>query len=364
MKGLTLPLACLAGNKPTDIRLQLLRLDYAPTPLTGKKPVLTNWTQQSEINEVQIAWWSAKWPGATNTGIVTRLTPTLDLDIMNEEAASAAEEIVRAHYSERGRILVRIGQVPKRAIFFKADEPFRKITIPLLASPSGQQLEFLGAGQQCAVHGLHPITGQPFEWVGAPLWEVPRTELPLIGELEARELVDEIAEMLCREFGYRRGHDPLMTARTPHFSGPPVDHAVSRELPKDLYFMVRRKLVPLSETVTKRHWRRLEGMLACVVYGEEHNHNKVLNWAAYSIARDLVSIGILTYESAEKLLTRAAFGYARRDGERAAADTIKSGLRAGLKDAALIHEGSREKVGCARWSQQMMMEADDAESAL
>ena len=77
---------------------------------------------------------------------------------------------------------------------------------------------------------------------------------------------------------------------------------VFRELPKALYFRVR-ELVPLSDIVTRHHWRRVEGMLRCVVYGDEGNHNAVLNWAAYYIARDLIPVGILTRENAETLLT-------------------------------------------------------------
>jgi hypothetical protein len=119
----------------------------------------------------------------------------------------------------------------------------------------------------------------------------------------------------------------------------PPRAGVFRELPKDLYFHVR-KLMPLSETVAKHHWRRVDGMLRCVVYGDEGNHNHVLNWAAYWIAHDIVAKDILTLENAWMLLLEAASGYASRDGEQAAWRTIRSGLKAGLKDA-----GSEAFVG-------------------
>ena len=111
----------------------------------------------------------------------------------------------------------------------------------------------------------------------------------------------------------------------------PPKAGVFRELPKNLYFRVK-KLVPLSETVERHHQRRIEGMLRCVVFGDEGNHNHVLNWAAYWIAHDLIPLGILTHEIAETLLAQAANGYASRDGMRAAWGTIQSGLRAGLRD--------------------------------
>jgi hypothetical protein len=119
--------------------------------------------------------------------------------------------------------------------------------------------------------------------------------------------------------------------------GPPMYQppkaGVFRELPKDLYFRVR-KLIPLSETVERHHWRRVDGMLRCVVFGDEGNQNAVLHWAAYWMAHDLIPKGILSRENAEELLTMAARGYAARDGMRAAWGTIQSGLRAGLRDAA------------------------------
>src|SRR6516165_9993342 len=190
---------------PSELRVHLHRNGYAPLPLSGKAPVLQNWQQKTETNAQEIELWSSIYPGATNTGALTRLMPTLDLDILNEEAVRAAEEIVRSHHEEHGLVLVRIGRPPKRAIPFRTDEPFKKIQVGLIA-PNGaeEKIEFLGDGQQVAVAGLHPDTNQPYRWHGGELWQTPRDELPYIREAEARALIDKIVEMLCREFGYRR----------------------------------------------------------------------------------------------------------------------------------------------------------------
>jgi hypothetical protein len=190
---------------PLDVRLLLLRNGYAPLPLAGKAPTLKKWQEKADSNAGEIELWSSTWPDATNTGALTRLLPTLDLDILNEEAARAAEEIARAHHEEHGLVLVRIGRPPKRAIPFRTDEPFKKILVSLIA-PNGaeEKVEFLGDGQQVAVAGLHPDIGQPYRWHGGELWQIARDELPYIREAEARVLVDEIVETLCRDFGYRR----------------------------------------------------------------------------------------------------------------------------------------------------------------
>jgi hypothetical protein len=206
---------------PTDVRLQLHANGYVPLPLIGKAPVLKNWQQKTETNAQEIALWGSIFPGATDTGTLTRRDPTLDLDILNEEAARAAEEIVRANHEEHGLVLVRIGRPPKRAIPFRTDEPFKKIQVSLIA-PNGKEekVEFLGDGQQVVVAGMHPDIGQPYRWYGGELWQIARDELPYIRAAEAHALVDEIVDMLCRDFGYRHaaerpkkkpkgnGHDP------------------------------------------------------------------------------------------------------------------------------------------------------------
>jgi hypothetical protein len=191
---------------PSELRLQLRRNGYAPLPLIGKAPsVMKNWQAKTDTNAQEIALWASTWPDATNTGALTRLMPTLDLDIYNEEAVRAAEEIVHANHEEHGHVLVRIGKAPKRAIPFQTNEPFRKILVVLIA-PNGaeEKIEFLGDGQQIAVAGMHPDVGQPYRWHGGNLWQIAREELPYIREAEARALVDEIVESLCRDFGYRR----------------------------------------------------------------------------------------------------------------------------------------------------------------
>jgi len=94
--------------------------------------------------------WAKIWPDALNTGVLTRNVPTLDLDILNEEAVRACEDLVRSRCEEAGPILVRIGNPPKRAILFRTDEPFDKIAVNLIApnGSEGQKIELLSNGQQ------------------------------------------------------------------------------------------------------------------------------------------------------------------------------------------------------------------------
>ena len=197
------------------LRLALCARGYTPLPLYGKTPPvygknnskrgLGDWQLLNGVTHEQIEMWGKTWPDAINTGILTRSTPALDLDILNEQAARAAEDFVREHCEEHGPILVRIGRPPKRALLFRTDEPFEKIVVNL-TEPNGstEKIEFLANGQQIVVDGIHPDTGKAYSWHGGEPGQIARDELPYIRGAEAQELVDKITDLLVREHGYTR----------------------------------------------------------------------------------------------------------------------------------------------------------------
>src|SRR5262249_51233098 len=150
----------------TALRRALVAAGYVPLPLYGKTPpvygknnqrkgfgdwqnltVLTDemvamWKKtwpdalKTVVTDEMIAMWAKTWPDAVNTGVLTYAMPTLDLDILNEDAARACEDLIRERYEDAGYVLTRIGKPPKRAIPFRTDEAFEKITANLIA-PSG-----------------------------------------------------------------------------------------------------------------------------------------------------------------------------------------------------------------------------------
>jgi Bifunctional DNA primase/polymerase, N-terminal len=152
---------------PSEMRLTLCQHGYTPVPLYGKTPPvfrknnsrkgMADWQRLDNVSREQIEMWGKTWPDAINTGILTRLTPTLDLDILNEEAARAVEDMVRERFEERGYVLTRIGLPPKRAMLFRTTEPFAKITVNFV-SAKGEKIEFMGDGQQIVADGIHPDT--------------------------------------------------------------------------------------------------------------------------------------------------------------------------------------------------------------
>jgi RecA-family ATPase len=201
-----------------ELRLQLVRGGYVPIPLYGKTPPvygknnshkgMSNWQSTANVTQPMIEMWGRTWPDAGNTGVLTQGVPTLDLDLLNEEAVCALEEHVRGCHEEHGYVLSRIGKPPKRAIPFRTDEPFDKIVANVIA-PNGtaEKIEFLGNGQQFVVSGIHPDTQQPYRWHGGEPGRVAREELPYIRKGEAQRLVDECVDILVRDFGYQRASE-------------------------------------------------------------------------------------------------------------------------------------------------------------
>jgi hypothetical protein len=98
-----------------------------------------------------------------------------------------------------------------------------------------------------------------------------------------------------------------------------------QEIPKQLYFEVLR-LAPLSASVTRRHQRRVIGILSTVTTKRELRNN-ALNTAAFWF-RELIEAGVVSRDVAARLLFRAAelCGYVAKDGPNAAMATIRSGL--------------------------------------
>jgi AAA domain/Bifunctional DNA primase/polymerase, N-terminal len=211
-----------AALTPTALRLKLLANAYPPLPVEGKRPPLKGWQKKTDANAVEIELWEKVYPYATNTGILTQLTPTLDIDITNPEAAEAIEALARERFEERGFVLIRTGQAPKRAILLRTNTPFKKITGKVIA-PNGdtdQKIELLADGQQVVVFGAHPETGKPYSWFGGEPSSIKHEELPYVSEDEAKQIVADAVALLVKDFGYRvpparptetgkaNGHDP------------------------------------------------------------------------------------------------------------------------------------------------------------
>jgi len=219
----------------TERRLKLARAGFTPVPLHGKIPPLQSWQTLANVTPEQIEMWAKTWPDARNTGALTRTMPTLDLDILNEEAARALEELVREQYEESGPVLVRIGKPPKRAIPFRTIEPFAKFVINLTApNGSAEKIEFLADGAQVVAFGIHPETRQPYRWHGGQPGDTRLEELPYIRDAEAHALVDELVQILVERFGYTKAKERPGKRKS---NGQDADEADRTSAPADWQYL-------------------------------------------------------------------------------------------------------------------------------
>jgi hypothetical protein len=327
-----------------DLRLRLHRCGYDPLPLVDKACYLHGWRTKTNTNAAEIALWSSLYRDAKNSGIVCTRTPVLDIDILNPEAAAAAEQLVRERFEGHGTILVRVGLAPKRAIPFKTDAPFGKTKV-LLTAPNDaeEKIELLADGQMVAVAGIHPDTRQPYRWFGGELWTVPRDDLPAIREAEAEALVNDVVAVL-RDYGYRRAVPPKPAPKpiapaTKRISeafgvsagggvggkswleGGAIGWQAEWEAPKGLYKLAAR--------VTKcpQHKRRVLGGLRELVEARV-GRNELLHSKAVLFRTELIREGVVSEAAAEALLLVAArcCGYIAKDGIDEATRTVRSGL--------------------------------------
>ena len=112
-----------------EVRLAMVDHGYTPIPVIGKKPPLEKWQEITDVSRATLEDWDRDWPDASNTGILTRLTPTIDLDLLNEPAAVAAENLVRERIRwSRLRPDVASAVRPSVRSRFGRKTPFKKLT--------------------------------------------------------------------------------------------------------------------------------------------------------------------------------------------------------------------------------------------
>jgi Bifunctional DNA primase/polymerase, N-terminal len=193
-------------------RLLLRGSGFAPVPCIGKRPLMDGWQRLGDATEHEVRRWTRTRPAENNTGILTRLNPAIDVDLLDEEAAEAAERMVKDRFGGDAIFPVRFGRPPKRAILLRCDLPFTKCAAELvgpLGPQAGEKIEVLCDGAQVLVDGIHPDTARPYSWHGGrPGEDFKRHDLAPVDEKQARAVLHDLVEMLARDFGYVRKRPP------------------------------------------------------------------------------------------------------------------------------------------------------------
>jgi hypothetical protein len=130
MSKITLNGTDMLRSELTSRRLLLSHRGFAPIPVNGKEPMPMAWQKKLTTTDAEIKQWEREFPHAINTGMLTCNTPTIDIDILNRDAAVEVEKLAQRRFNST---LLRIGRPPNRAIPFRTDDPFPKITANLTA---------------------------------------------------------------------------------------------------------------------------------------------------------------------------------------------------------------------------------------
>lgn len=133
-------------------------------------------------NEVDI--WS-DWP-ESGIGIAAGRVIGIDIDVLDGEIAAKIEGLAKRMLGDTPA--VRVGRAPKRLLVYRAAQPFAGFKYP--------PIEVLGLGQQFIAYGIHPDTGQAYDWPVESLADLNLSDLPAITEAQAREFAQEAYLMI------------------------------------------------------------------------------------------------------------------------------------------------------------------------
>jgi hypothetical protein len=225
------------GNT-SDYRVSLKRNGYDPVPIKAgtKRPPMTEWPRLADAAIEDIQQWEKHYSNAPGTGIILGKIGMLDIDVTDAAAAEELREAARGWLKSLGKVLIRFGKRPKCGFLFRTETPFAKKSY---SYQGGHRLEMLGQGQQAVIDGIHPDTGQPYEFEhGVTPEEIAADELPLLGESGAIALLDFLDDMLCSHFGFVQASGGNGQATAGHVLPERMDYCEpgSRRLDLDCWF--------------------------------------------------------------------------------------------------------------------------------
>jgi putative DNA primase/helicase len=197
---------------------KLIANGYEPISVNGKAPVAPGW-QTGEMTPERIAREREEHPNAISTGLRTGRLVGLDIDILDPTDAA---RMMALAFSELGETpLVRYG-AKGMMLCYRNETPSHKITVncsgaQVAANAAKEEkqgakpkVEILGIGQQFVAYGIHPDTGNPYEWrdelcTGGEPQLVPLADLPAVTREQLISFAKKAAALLT-EIGYGPTH--------------------------------------------------------------------------------------------------------------------------------------------------------------
>jgi putative DNA primase/helicase len=325
----------------TQRRVALVKLGFEPIPVQSgrKRPAMGGW-QKVRIaishNEDTVSLWADQYPGALSTGIRTRYTPAVDIDVYHPKVADEIEQALLNLIPQQGSLLKRVGLPPKRLIPFRCTAPFKKLVATFKApDETVHKVEVLADGQQFVAEGIHETTQQPYRWAdNVCLLNVAHEHLPLVDEELAHRFVAEASEIMKRA-----GWTEVDAQGKPKNNGK-ANGTRHRCANNGSDGAEKRGSSIYGRTALKAECDKLAAM------PKDSGRNNALNAAAFSVFQ-LVAGGELDEEKdqvAERLFAAAeACGLVADDGAASVHATIESGAKAGRAQPRQASDGGGEQ---------------------
>lgn len=161
---------------------------FTVTPTKGKTPAVRNW-QNPKPTDPQ---WLARVVKANrfagcNVGIVCGRVVGIDLDADDPEKALQLESLAAENLGPT--MFQRIGRAPRTLLLYRPGEGER---IPSLAGIGGC-VDVLSGGRQFVAFGIHPDTGQPYQWIADNPHTKRIEDVPTITAAELQSFTEEVA---------------------------------------------------------------------------------------------------------------------------------------------------------------------------
>jgi hypothetical protein len=158
---------------PKEVRAKVVANGWAALPLNGKRPVINVWQRFAVFrgplpSADELAGWTA--PG---TGIGCGSAVAVDIDFAADADMGARIKAVALEvFGETP--FERVGKPPKVMLVYRAAEAIPKQAFKRTDN-SGDGIDIQGVGSQFVAFGIHPDTGEPYQWTGpkSPLDAAP-----------------------------------------------------------------------------------------------------------------------------------------------------------------------------------------------
>ncbi len=178
------------SNPIADIRRTLIENGYLPVACAGKMPMGKGW-QKTKLSAAQVEGYTRRWEKAQNTGIIcSNDVVGIDIDALDHGICSALVDALSATIPQAMDAPLRIGNKPKCLYLVRSDATFGKFESGVYVVNGKEcQVEIFSGNAQFVAYGIHPTTGQPYEWHnGSPL-DVTVANLPTVSESDLRAFV-------------------------------------------------------------------------------------------------------------------------------------------------------------------------------